>query len=239
MSDNAKKFFFDNNDFDEEAIARKKAALKNAPPTYTVEQLEAAKTDAYNAGVREGKTEALGAIEKQTADVTGQILAQIRLLVAGENERTAVFSDQSALLAAQIIARVFPSFARQAGEDEIISFVSQSVSSGLHSGEVFIRLNPERLAPVLARAERDDELADLLKTGKLHLTADKTLGQNECTARWKQGGASWSADRIFTNIEAALAPLLGHAPEGNAPATETGEAMDAAKQTAHTAGDGE
>lgn len=234
MVDNAKKFFFDNNDFDEEAIARKKAALKNAPPTFTVEQMETAKADAYNAGVREGKTEALNAVEKQTADTLGQVLNQIRLMVAGENERTALFSDQSALLAAQIVSKIFPTFAHQAGEAEILAFVRQAVSSGLHSGAVLVRVSPDRLAPIVQRAEQEPELADLLHSGKLQISADRSLQPNECNARWDKGGAFWSADRIFDAISAALAPLVAHAPDGDTP-----EAMDGEKQTAHTGADGE
>ena len=70
-----RKFLFDNS-FDEAAQNRLKAeadararreaeALANTPPTFTVEELEAAKAAAYQQGRQDGMTDALGGIEQQ------------------------------------------------------------------------------------------------------------------------------------------------------------------------------
>jgi len=230
--DKAKKFFFDINDFDEEAIARKRAALRNAPPTFSVEQMEAARKEAYDQGHKDGRAETLASIEKQTMDLVGQILAQIKHLEKSENARTALFSDQSALLASTIVARLFPVLTARFGQDEMAGFIEDAVRAGLRSGVVSVHIHPERLEAMTQKLAADINVKPYLDNGKVVLVSDPAVAAQECQVTWPSGGAFWSPQAMMDEITRILAPVTDAVPDGGIKIDETAGA--AHNQTENT-----
>lgn len=240
-----RKFMFDT-DFDEHFSRPRTAPMiepKPEPepepepepppePTFSVAELEAARTEAFAAGEQAGLAEGEVTTERRLAtalELIGDGLTQLRAQV----DQQQLAAEESAVRVAIAIARkLLPETARRNGLIEIEAMVRQCLVE---------LLEERRLVVWVAEAQRSvlaERLAAVTEaggfTGKLVVLVDPALEIGDCRIEWAEGGAERDSQRLWQDIDRIATRLLSapqHGPEGaedhsDAPAADAAAAND-------------
>jgi flagellar assembly protein FliH len=228
VTDRAKKFFFDNNDFSDEALRKKLEAARK--PTFSAEQMEASRKSGFEEGRKAGIQETLNSQEAQIRDALQQIVMATTHLEQEEEARRTHFIEQSALIAGNALARTLPVLLDHMAQEQILAFVKQVMDDHAKNQKLQIFLGPthfealeKRLKEIFERGKRKSNCA---------IHRDDTLGPLECRFEWTGGGAEWNPAPIAQSIIGAIA---AHLPEHLRETFVTNpEGMDEPAQTPHT-----
>jgi len=115
------KYFFDNNDFDEDAVRRKREALRR--PTFSQEEMEASRQTGFAQGRAEGQRETMASLEARISELMQQVSNTAAVFMDNETQRLALFIDQSALLTAQILVKAMPVLLKTLALKQIEDFI--------------------------------------------------------------------------------------------------------------------
>lgn len=226
VADPRKKFMFDINNFDEEALRKKREAARR--PTFGQEEMEAARQTGFDAGRQAGMKEAIASQESQIRDVLQQIVLETERLGSQESERLATFTDQAAQLAAQMMGKALPALLQSMAVEQIALFIRGVVEEQSKKQDLVISVAPSRVEAVKARF--DDMAASMRRTGTTTVEADPTMGDLQCHIEWSGGGANWDPQRVGDALMAAIEHYLPDHLKAAAPAAT----LDETAQTPHT-----
>ena len=200
--------------------AAKKKEEEEAPPTFSEEELQAARDEAYRAGLQTGLEEAGASIEQQisaTLDVVATTLTRIGERQVSMNEAIA---RDAIDLAIALVKKLMPDTAAVNGADEIGAFVRQALPHLLQEPRISVRV-------AASLAEMIDEQIRGIATragfeGTLTVVPDADLGPADCRILWNDGEAKRDlseilaeSDRLAANIpgvEADVSALSPNAP---------------------------
>jgi flagellar assembly protein FliH len=231
-----KKFLF-NQMFDEEVIERQRQqeaarideeriAEENAPPTYTVEELEAAKIAAHQQGMQEGKAEALASIEQQANLTLDLILRQIGDLLAEYKNWTNEVHHDSISMALSIMRKLAPELLRGSELPQVEHIVNEAFQFLTDQPKVMIRvasdLEDELIGKVNLMASR------VGYEGQVVLTGDPELELTDCRISWYAGAVERSLDETWGQIDEMVDRVLRGLParEHPEPAEEDEETAE-------------
>lgn len=227
---------FDINNFDEDAVARKKREAL-LPPTFSQEQLDHARNTAHTLGYDEGFKAGLSTVESDIQALFQQMVAQLRGLEQAEMKRHDRFIDMASLLCAEALAKVLPLALEQTALAQIEQFIATTLREHMKRQGIIIFVSPEN------KERLEDKIPMLLATmpHKIECTIreNKALGKHECRIEWSGGGADWDPERTQNVILEAINSHIPAAIRNNhqAPA-KTASEIDGGAQTFHTdAGD--
>jgi flagellar biosynthesis/type III secretory pathway protein FliH len=220
MAISPQKYFFDNNDFDEEALRRKREALRK--PTFSQEEMEASRQTGFAQGRAEGQRETMTSLEAQLRELMQQITAQAALFLDNENARLATFIDQATQITAQILVKVMPVLLKTLGLVEIERFVRDTLRTHVKKGRLIVLVPPQyeqavkdRFAALPAAASDDWEIRP-----------DPDLTSYQARVEWSGGGAEWNPEHVAS---VALQAIFDHLPD-----ELKAQTVDAPPQTEHT-----
>ena len=204
---------------DEDEVNLKEEEEEEEVPTFSEEELQAAREAAYQEGVRAGLQEAMNGIEQQvsaTLEVVGATLGRI-----DEQQKTAneVIARETVDLAIAALEKLLPQFAREGGAAEVEGFVQGILTQILEEPRIVVTV-PEELACELER-----NLTDLAERigfdGALVVVGDALLGPANCRIKWSEG----NAERLLENTRRKIAALTASVPQNDGGTLEaTGEA---------------
>jgi flagellar assembly protein FliH len=191
---------------DDEAIGAAEKPDAAPPPSYSDEDLAAARAEGYVAGRAEALAEAEAQRESHTARALSAMAEGMRtLLAAGEQHHAAIQRDAVALMQA-VVRKVAPSLARRAALDEVASFTLDCLRDVFDEPRVVLRV-PDALFDAVQR-----NVAPLAAStgfaGKLVILADDTLAPCDCRVEWADGGAERDFARMWQDIDAAIVRTL-------------------------------
>lgn len=192
-----RKFLFDLS-FDDEVGSLGKKSEK-PKPTYSQEQLDEAKQEAYAAGFAEGQR-SMQESQQQS----------LNLLMANVEERLAqVMSKgegvwQGLLAQCQEIAlviahKIMPSFTARHGMDEIESIVSRVMAEMGREPRLVFRVPESQFDDAKARIENIARQAAY--AGKLVILGDPDLGVSDCRIEWADGGIERDIGKLWQSID--------------------------------------
>jgi flagellar assembly protein FliH len=210
------KFLFNLNVFDEDFVEEPEEEIP-PPPTYSEEELEAAKKEAYESGRQSAFDECKKSREEYIAARLAAIAARLPELFESEKSREEAYQQEAVMLTCLALRKLFPALNARHGFDEIAAVIQETLQ-GLHSD-----------SGVVAEVCHDD--ADALRAllespgsplpaGSVEILGTDDLPPGDCRLRWKSGGALRSAGKAASEIEAKLLALLpdggsGVPPEDN------------------------
>lgn len=198
---------------EEERLAAEEEARHNAEPpapTFSAEELQAAKAQAWQEGRDAGYTDALAereaAISAQLESLTAQISGMfVHQDVA--NEHIALEATETAL---SLLKRLLPVYAEKHGVDEIkatlaacmeqLSAQSRVTISVSEAQEEIVKPHIEAIA---ARSGYD---------GRLAFVPDPDLGPSEVIARWDGGGLDRLDQSVWESVEIILERARNNLP---------------------------
>lgn len=193
-----KKFLFDTNNFDKEKQA--------AAPAFTEEQLEFAKTQAYNQGRASGVQEAQK-WQEEIMSVTLQEIGMLMEKLSQEEERREIEKSIAAVkLAMRITHKLLPRFAQKYALEEIERVILESIEARRDEPRIAVIVPTEHLDALKGRI--DAYTLEKGFAGKLILIGDDNLSASDCRVEWADGGAERLYERLFAQIENEFAKAI-------------------------------
>lgn len=207
-----KKFLFNAHDFnapdpnDVEEIAF-------VEPTFSKEELAAAKQKAFQKGKQEGIDETNAALTKRTADLLQQIAQHYPTLLMQEDERAALYEAEALRLTAQIFDTLYPLLKTHFAEEELKDKIKRIMDAQDEQSHISISVHPDMVTPIQTLLdERTKDAVVFAHTKKDFIVRGQdNIDLQAVTMKWKDGGATYDAadlaQKIHNVLEESLAPL--------------------------------
>lgn len=193
-----------------EAVARAaaEAEAEPPPPMFTEEELSIARTQAYAEGETAGRAEGQRIVEAQISQALEQALPQIGKLIDRQHKSDAELRAASVDIALAAVRKLLPEAARRRGLSEIEAVIRDCLLDMVDEPRIVIRVADEMLDMLSARVEPITERLGF--AGSVVLLAEPGMGPADCRIEWADGGAERLSSRVWQDIEAAVARLVGH-----------------------------
>lgn len=244
----ARKFLFDHSFDVERKSARKRKAEEEKPPepTFSKEELEAARQDGYAEGRAAGAQEAKSGLEAATADVVEEICRQLPALSTDQSAANDRLMHDGAKVATTIARKILPSYTARHGTDELTALVTRSLQSLVDQPKIIVCVSPSQMAPITEHLEAAASASGF--DGRFLVEANETMGPSDCRVTWQGGGLERCEPEIWQQIDSAIEEYLGATstvedaapkePESDTPAMETVSTMETEPGTENLASDG-
>ena len=172
------------------------------PPTFSAEELEDVRKQAYEAGHAKALEDSNASLERQTAEAVSQISKNIAgLAEVFESDRESRLKE-SLRLASALVGKLFPGLSRQEGMREIESLLSDCLQQLQEEPRLVIRSAVDHIDML---RERCDALGS--KTGfegRFVLLGEEDYGPSDVTLGWADGGAERNLARQWHEIESLI-----------------------------------
>ena len=175
-------------------------------PTFSEEELEAARSAAFEDGRNEGRHEALQSEEHHLQESLHKLNLGVEGLLSQADNQQSMALNTAMKLAAVLVKKLFPSLARREGLAEIENVIA----------DCMVRLNEEPRLVVRVCEERLDQVRDRCKDlanlkhfeGRLIFIAEETFGPADVLVEWADGGAERHLARQWQEVETILSRAL-------------------------------
>jgi flagellar assembly protein FliH len=227
--DNARPFLFDRS-FDRGQSVRKQVVAKQAdaksasaeelpalpaepeappPPTFSEEEMEAARAAAREEGRLAGLEEARVADEARAAALLEEIGRGLERLGQAEDARRRDTEAGSLELLREAVARLLPAYTEAHGAKEIEAVVRDALDLMLSAEAVTLRLPAAQVETLTPRIEETARHAGF--EGRIRILPDPALGPSDVSVDWGDGEASRRFDQAMQHLthslDAAIARL--------------------------------
>lgn len=207
-----KKFMFDLNDFDDDAIAKKQEEEENILPSFSEEELEAARAEGYQKGRIAGIDEERASLTQHIQNTMQSLVPNIQQLLAQEEQRSARFVDDSIALTHDALEKLFPQLHQKTHLDALKTYLKQTLTEQYKWTKLIISVHPDtekEIANYIAQsfATENSEIRIIVQSG-----ADTPLGHAHI--QWDHGGALWTPLKLQ---EAVLENLISFLPDDYKP----------------------
>lgn len=203
-----KKFMFDVHNFDEredEDVETIVEAAPPPPPTFSQDELEAARIAAYEQGKRDGLAEALNSFEMQIADTLGIIRDHFSILFDAEDRRIRTFEKEAVQLAYTVFAKTFPALNEKHGMEEVKQAMASILETVREQPELVIDVPP---AYISAIQHHVDGLLRLQDGPRCTIRANDSLLAGQCKMAWVNGSAVRNPTALVQQIQDQIEHLL-------------------------------
>ena len=204
-----KKFYFDLHNFDvskEEVIEEEIIDLEPPPPSFSEDELEAAKAVAQAGGHSEGMLEERRKREQYIAETLHKISANFSTLFAAEIYRERQYEEEALKLGLEIITLLAPSLNNRLGEEALKNALHHVLKTQSGHSEVRIEVHPDTAPDIDSLIETiwpDKEIAPNYK-----IAADNNLEKGACAISWKDGGMIRDPQKMANDIKVTIEELL-------------------------------
>ncbi len=196
------KFLFDT-EFDSDIdVADAPDPENEKPPTFSVEELELAKQEAFAAGVAAGREEAERQTARLLADALATVSAGLDRIFSEVDAQHAARQRSAIATAAEIARRLLPALCRREALSEIEALVSECLARLTDEPRLVIRVNDQLLDPM--RQRLDGLIGATGFAGRIILLADNSLQLTDTRVEWADGGAERNVQAIWQEIDAAI-----------------------------------
>ncbi|MBV9252447.1 MAG: hypothetical protein JO227_24780 [Acetobacteraceae bacterium] len=168
-------------------------------PVFTVQELQSAKQQSWEAGYQAGYAEAAGAARTSVTDA----LAKIGPAVAAATQRAEAGAHQSAEAVARLlldsIAAAFPALCARHGEGELRAIIRSLLPAIAHEPAITIRVNPADADAVAEEVSRID-----LDAGAIRIEPAAAVAAGDIRIQWRNGRAMRNAAALWAEISDIL-----------------------------------
>jgi flagellar assembly protein FliH len=199
------KYLFDRHNFDVGAIDPDHPPA----PTFSEEDLAAAKATAFAEGHRQGLQDAQASRDQQLIEMTKKIATDLSILIKGEQIRNQQFETETLALAGTAYQKTFPLLNATFGLPQILATIKTTLTNLNRAPAVQIEVAPQDLD------ELSDRLKSFLNQHDTHITliTGSDLETGAFRMKWQDGGASRDPHHIAAQILTALGHTLAEPPQ--------------------------
>lgn len=189
------KYTFDNR-FDAPSKVKEPDA---PPPSFSEDELAAARQAGYEEGLEAGRAEVLADIEHRMATAASNIAAAAGALAAEHEDRRAASTAEAAAVAHAIARTLAPALAAREPLTEIEEMVRECLTVSYAEPRLVIRVAEdlvERMKTIVDRIAHEQSFA-----GKIILLGDERLTGDQCRVEWADGGAERNREELQTEVD--------------------------------------
>lgn len=204
-----RRFLFDQS-FDVARKPKKKAspeAEKPPEPTFSQQELEAARQDGYEKGHQAGVSEAATSMEAEIARLVAAIGAELPPISAAQEEANRKVLHDGARLASTIARKILPTYVARHGTGELEALVIECLHTLIDEPKIAVQVAVGQVDTIKARL--DAAVQEGAFDGRFLVDGDDSLGPSDCRIRWQGGGLERREAEIWREIDGAVARYLG------------------------------
>lgn len=195
-------------------------------PTFSEEEVNAAREEGFAAGKEEGIREAAEATERDILAVMGQLGEKFSDLFKAKETADAAILDSAISVAVGIARKIFPALNDKNALGEVERMVVETLEHLLEEPIVTLYLNSGLLAPF-------EERIEALKTqagfkGEVKVTVGEDVAPGDCRIEWSGGGAKRDSAELWQKIDEIVERNLSGEPQEAEAAPEAPEPETAA-----------
>ena len=206
-----KKFLFDLNNFDD----NDEISEEDLVPTFSEDELVAAKEQAFAEGKQAGITEEKAQREQHIASTLSQIMQATQTLLASENMREQTYEQESLHLFQTALGKMFPDMNRRSGFEEVHSMVEKIVLSQRKDIKICIKVMPDYVPDI---EQKLNEKMAHIEPKPYEIIGDDALNEGDCIMEWADGGAIRDAggmiSAMLNEVDRLLPEEAGHSRTG-------------------------
>lgn len=184
------------------------------PPSFSEEDLEAAREAAFAAGHEAGLEAGRQSAEAQTLAAVQSVAGQIGTLFTAHDKAVDAMLADAAEIAVTAARKIAPAYARIHGTEEIEALVRQTIVNLLDEPRVVVRLHPD------TRDALEERLTDAARRSgfenQLVLLPDEQLAPDDSRIEWASGGAERLTQEVWQQIDDVLARFVRRLEPGPA-----------------------
>jgi two-component system response regulator FlrC len=188
------------------------------PPTFSSEELQAARDEAFEAGKAAGVAQSNTEFETQIAEATASIQKNFSTLSAAQAEANEATMRDAVKVASTIVKKLVPEYAKLNGLAEVDAFVQATLSTLFAEAEIIVR-TPEAITAEISNRLEPVAMASGL-SDRLKVVVDPALGPMDCKIEWGSGGAERNSEQLIAEVDAVVARFLEHREHPPEPVTE-------------------
>ena len=212
----SQKFLFETS-FDPDAIstaakakAEEEAAIEEPPaPTFSEEELAAAKAAAFAEGETAGMAAAEEGIARQTAELLSLLDTRIESLSANLDDRMSQNHHETLLAAMTVVRKLFPQINDERGLSEMKAVVEECLERLRDEPRMVIRAADQQIETI--KVQLDASIKRSGFSGKLVFLADDRLEPGDIRVEWADGGAERDQSALWQEIDEIIERTLGAA----------------------------
>jgi len=206
-------FLFDTTFDDPMASQAKKAGAVEAQseveeaPTYSEEELNAARQEARAAGHEEGVREATEATENLVAAALTIIGERLSEIFEAQTKSSAATTQDAAAIAITIARKIFPDLNRRNLLGEIGRLVEVSLAGVMDEPRLIIHVNDKSRDALNAHIEELRHAKGF--EGNIVLLGDPSIPPGDCRMEWSEGGAERNTAAMWQQIDEIVENNIG------------------------------
>jgi hypothetical protein len=200
-------------------------------PTYSAEELEAARCEGHERGRQEGQQAARGERDEMIRLLLEKIVKQFEQAAADATRVAEGDSEATALLLVQCLASLLPALCARHGAAEALAVAACILPSLKREPRVGVRVHPASLADMQSAIARlDSDYA-----GRIEVLAMDALATGDVRINWQDGEAVRDAGAMLGHVLQILAVLNVSTDEPSPEPSPPGGTGDQALQQPATA----
>lgn len=207
------KFLF-NLAFDDE-VGCAYGEREKAKPTYSQEQIDAARQESYESGFNAGQKAMMEDQQQRMNVLLAQIdqhIGHLALASVAEWQQQLVQMQQIALVIAR---KIMPTYVQRYGLEEIETIVARIVSEMGREPRLVIRVSEAQFDEASKRI--NEITASQAYAGKVVILGDQELGESDCRVEWADGGIERDMRTIWEDIDRVMEEIQTLSPADRAP----------------------
>jgi flagellar assembly protein FliH len=189
-----KKFLFDRSFDEEEELIEEEveeeveeAEPEVIVPTFSEEEMKAAREQAFASGKEEGINEAAAATEREIVGILEKLGGKFGEIFKSQEEADASILESAISVAVAITRKVFPTLNERNALKEIERMVTLTMEKILEEPRIIVHVNPELTGPLTERLGGLAEKAGY--KGEVEVAAADDMPPGDCRVEWKSSSA--------------------------------------------------
>ena len=209
MAQDKNKFLFDLNNFDApdvEEIIEEEIEAPPPLPTFTEDELDAARASAHNSGVIEGRNNEKENRDQEIADILQKISENFSSLFAAETYREKQYEEESLRLALEILNQLAPTLQDVLGKENLKATLKDTLLKQSNQSEISIEVHPDCATEIDGYIEtiwRDKDNAP-----KCKILANSDIAMGACKIDWADGGMIRNPEKTAQMMKQKIEKLL-------------------------------
>lgn len=196
-------------------------------PTFSEEDIERTRREAFAKGKEEALREAATAIENQIVDAIKAIGAQLSQLISHQQLANSDIFRDAVNISSAITRKTFPKINIEQALPEIESVIRQILTQIIEEPRVIIYVHPNISEQLKENVKQIASEAHF--EGRVIISGDDTVAEGDCKIEWSNGGAERNFDRIMSEVDAIIEENLAALNDGFIPSPD---ALDGAPEQA-------
>lgn len=181
-------------------------------PTFSEEQVNAARDEGFANGREEGIREASEATERLISDTTLAINAQLTQLFDQQRHANAEIFQDAVNASVAIVRKCFPNLAVEHSITEIEHMMGKILPQILEEPRVVVNVHNDVKPPLSERMK--DIIQNAHFDGRVMIREDASISHGDCQIEWSNGGAERNMDELWRQIDEIVESNLAATQEG-------------------------